>query len=235
MKRPGGRWTMTGGMPVAVEHWDIGPAIVLVPSEDVLLLTVDLPVARAKRLAALPFAIEERIAAPLEGVHIALGAEVAPRCFLAGVVAAPLMRDWVAALDAADLGHAALVPDAAMLPVPPTGAWSVAVADGRVRVRTDTGGGFAVPHARFVAAWRAGGSLACRVHGVPLAFDFPGETIAAGDMPTLPPPLDLRQGDFAVPRQRASAWRRLGTIAAAGIAAHAAIAAAGTLALRVAG
>jgi general secretion pathway protein L len=233
----GGIWTLAGGVAVALEHWDVGPAIVLVPTEKVLLLAVDLPLAsRAQRLTALPFAIEDRIADQIDLVHVALGTEVAPRTYLAGAVRHAVMHDWIATLDAAGLAHAAIVPDALLLPAPPTGSWAVEAADGRIIVRTDSGAGFAVPVERFVAVWTASGALPCVIHGAPLPFDLPMSSVALADMASrrsLAPGLDLRQGRYAAPaRPVPAALRRLGIIVAAGLLAHTAIAAADTIKLR---
>jgi general secretion pathway protein L len=68
---------------------DHGPrgGTLFVPGEDVLLLAVDLPIAsRRHRMEALPFAIEDRIAEPLDAVHVAIGAQLSPNRYLAAVV-----------------------------------------------------------------------------------------------------------------------------------------------------
>ncbi len=231
----GGIWTLSDGVPIALEYWDVGPATVLVPTEAVLLLAVDLPLGRAaQRLAALPFAIEDRIADPLDTVHVALGAELAAGSYLAGVVRHTVMADWVATLAAAGLGHAAIVPDTLLLPVPMPGTWSVEAALGRIIVRTETGG-FAVAVERFPAVWAAGGSLPCVVHGAQLPFDLPMSSIGepAASRRLLTSALDLRQGRYAAAaRPVPAALRRLGIVLAAGLLAHTAIAAADTLKLR---
>jgi general secretion pathway protein L len=101
----GGVWTLSGNQLIITAEQ--GPATILVPSESVLLLTVDLPLAsRAKRLEALPFAIEDRIADPIDSVHVALGAEVAPKRYLVGVVRHERMMAWVDRAEAAAPGHA---------------------------------------------------------------------------------------------------------------------------------
>jgi general secretion pathway protein L len=118
----------------------------LVPTEQVRLLAVDLPLAsRAKRMEALPFAIEDRIADPIESVHLALGMEIAPKRYLVGVVRHDVMESWVARADEAGLGHAAMVPDALALPVPGEGAWAVDLGETRAVVRAGDGTGFACP------------------------------------------------------------------------------------------
>lgn len=235
--RTGGVWTLSGGRAIIAEP--DGPATLLVPSESVLLLTVDLPLAsRAKRVAALPFAIEDRIADPLDAVHIALGAEVAPQRYLVAVVRHALMRQWVEAAEAAGLGHAAMVPDALALPVPDASEWSAEAGDGRVLVRTGDGAGFAVPAALIGQAWAAAGQPQIRNCGAAPIGELPQQPRQAGGgglaERLLTPPVDLRQGIYARRAAGGSSWaKRLGWIAAAGIAAHAAIATADTVMLRV--
>ena len=232
----GGVWTLSGGRLIIAEP--DAPATVLVPSESVLLLAVDLPLAsRAKRLAALPFAIEDRIADPLDAVHIALGAEVAPQRYLVAVVRHALMLQWVEAADVAGLGHAAMVPDALALPVPDAGEWSAEAGDGRVLVRSGDGTGFAMTPALVGAAWEAAGRPRIWNCGRYPIGELPQERRPGGGgglaERLLSPPVDLRQGAYARRMARGGSWlKRLGWVAAAGIAAHAVIAAADTVMLR---
>lgn len=232
----GGVWTLSGGRLIIAEP--DAPATILVPSESVLLLAVDLPIAnRAKRLAALPFAIEDRIADPLDAVHIALGAEVAPQRYLVAVVRHAVMLQWVEAADAAGLGHAAMVPDALALPAPGEGEWSAEAAAGRVLVRSGDGTGFAISAALVSQAWEAAGRPQILNCGAAPIGELP-QTPREGDggglaERLLTPPVDLRQGAYARRPAAGSSWlRRLGWIAAAGVAAHAVIAAADTVMLR---
>jgi general secretion pathway protein L len=235
--RAGGVWTLSGERLIIAEP--DGPATMLVPSESVLLLAVDLPLAsRAKRLAALPFAIEDRIADPLDAVHIALGTEIAPQRYLVAVVRHAVMLRWVELADAAALGHAGLVPDALALPVPEAGEWSAEAIEGRVLVRTGDGTGFAMPAALIGQAWEAAGRPRVWNCGAEPIGELPNEPRATGGggmaERLLVPPVDLRQGPYARRRVSGSNWlRRLGWIAAAGIAAHTVIAAADTVMLRV--
>ena len=233
----GGIWTFVDGVAVAADLWAVGPATMLVPAEAVLMLSVELPLAsRAQRAAALPFAVEDRIADPIELVHVALGEEIAPRCYVAGVVRHAVMQGWMQALAAAGLDDAAIVPDALALPAPESGAWSIAAAAGRILVRTDAGTGFAVPQDRFLAVWSAGGQMPCVIHGAALPFGLPMSVMAdaaAGPGPLLRPALDMRQGPYAAAsRPMPVALRRLGLILVAGLLAQTAIAAADTLKLR---
>ncbi|WP_076071567.1 type II secretion system protein GspL [Sphingomonas montana] len=242
---PGGVWMLgpgPGGAPVlrvaAPEGERTGArtgAVVLVPTEQVLLTIVDLPLAaRRQRLAALPFAIEDRIAEPIESVHAALGIATGPGRYLAGVVARATMAGWVARVEAAGLGHAVLIPDALALPLPPEGAWSVARTADRVVVRTPDGGGFAVPTARFAGIWTMAGRPDCILYGEALPDGIAGVAAVDGVADAVPATvLDLRQGVFARVRRGTSAlWRRAAIVAGCGLLAHGAIAAADTIALQ---
>lgn len=242
-----GIWSLDGDQPRLVENSGDAPSnappVVLVPCEHVLLLATPLPpmASTQRRRAALPFAIEEQIAEPLEQVHIALGVETAPGIWLAGVVSHGLMAQWLgqlgnAGLANAELKRARLVPDVLALPVPDTGGWSVDLAGARALVRAGDGSGFAVPLAALDAAWRAAGEPACITYGEPLPPHYAAQQ-AAGDGASriarlLVPGLDLRQGRYAAPRRPFNpVWKRIAVVAGIGALAHAAIAVADTIAL----
>ncbi|MCW4460107.1 type II secretion system protein GspL [Sphingomonas sp. BT-65] len=234
--RAGGVWTLSGGRPIIAEP--DGPATLLVPSESVLLLVVDLPLGtHAKRVAALPFAIEDRIADPIDAVHIALGSEIAPKRYLVAVVRHARMREWVEIAEAEGLAHAAMVPDALALPVPDEG-WTAEAGDGRVLVRSGDGTGFAISSALVGQAWEAAGRPRIWNAGSVPVGELPQEPRPAGGGGLAErlarPAVDLRQGVYARRAAGGSGWlKRLGWIAAAGIAAHTMIAAADAVMLRV--
>jgi general secretion pathway protein L len=234
--RAAGVWTLAGGRLIIAEPG--GPATILVPSEQVRVLAVDLPLAsRAKRLDALPFAIEEAIAEPPESVHLALGAEVSPRRYLAGAVRHEAMAAWIDMAEEAGLGHAAMVPDALALPRPDEGEWAVELGDARAMVRAGDGTGFAVPAPMLLAAWQAAGRPRVTSYGAALPDEMAAAdgaaSVAALSQRLLDPALDLRQGAYAVRRAGLpKVWRRLGWIAAIGAAAHVVIATADTLMLQ---
>lgn len=190
-----GLWSLVGDL-TELARWDVGPATVVVPTEDVLLLAVELPMAGlARRRAALPFAVEDRIADPLDAVHIVLGEGLTATTCLVGVVRHDVMAGWVARLAAAGLDHARIVPDALVLPSPATGTWHVTGSGDRIVARTDAGTGFAAPAACFAALWAAGGSLPCVVFGGSLPVELPLATgvgdaspaAAAGSSATVAP------------------------------------------------
>jgi general secretion pathway protein L len=228
-----GVWTLERERPIIADAE--GPATLLVPSERLLLLAVDLPLAtRAQRLEALPFAIEDRIADPLDAVHLAIGETLAPQRYLVAVVRHSVMAEWVALADVHGLGDAALVPDALSLPRPAEGQWNVAQRDGRAVVRAGDGTGFALPAAMLAHAWQAAGrpdvtsfadALPDGIAAQPAAPQPLGMTLAV-------PALDLRQGRYARRGTGSAFVRKLAMVALAALVAHGVIAAADTLMLR---
>lgn len=215
-----GVWRLEAGAVRLVTGAAARP-ILLVPAEDILTMAVILPLpSHARRLAALPFAIEERIADRADLVHLALGSQPHDGSYLAAVADRSLMAAWVAAATAAGIADAAIMPDALALPIPETGHWNVRrESNGRILVRTPEGTGFAAMEPLFVPLWTAAGKPQC-------------DEVADSDAP-VPILIDLRQGAFARPRQGLSATgRRVAIVAAAGLIAHGAIAAADTVALR---
>ncbi|RYY47415.1 MAG: general secretion pathway protein GspL [Sphingomonadales bacterium] len=233
--RAAGVWTLAGDRLIINEPR--GPATILVPTEQVRLLEVDLPLAsRAKRLSVLPFAIEDQIAEPLEGVHIALGDEVGPKRYMVGVVSHSVMSRWVEIAEEAGLGHAAIVPDAISLPIVAEDEWWVDIQLERALVRTQDGG-FACPVAMLRAAWEAAGKPDFVYSGDAPPAGMP--SVGEGESPAgrladllAKPRLDLRQGIYARRATGSNLWRRLGWIVALGATAHIVIAAADTLMLR---
>ncbi|WP_033921389.1 type II secretion system protein GspL [Sphingomonas sp. 37zxx] len=231
-----GVWMLDGG-GVTIADGE-GPATLLVPSEDVRLLAVDLPLpTRAKRIEALPFAIEEMIADSLDSVHLVLGAEIAPKRYLVGVVRHERMEIWAAIADEAGLGGAAIVPDSLALPQPDPGEWAVQLGDTRAVVRAGDGTGFALPAPVLRTAWDAAGRPAIRSYGALLPEDMDALPAEMGDAPLVRrlanPALDLRTGLYARRRVAVPSYRRrLAWVIGLGIAAHASIALADTLMLQ---
>ncbi|PVX30460.1 type II secretion system protein GspL [Sphingomonas pokkalii] len=228
-----GLWTLAGDRLIIVD--EDGPATIVVPTERVRLLAVDLPLPnRAKRLAALPFAIEDQVAEPIDSLHLALGAKLnpedAPARYLVGAVRRETMAGWVALAESQGLGAAPMVPDALLLPRPAEG-WSVEIRDGRALVRAADGAGFALPLPLLPAAWEAAGRPLVHRLADPLPDPMPAQAAAADTRPAAArakaaaAELDLRQGAYAARGGRiGNGWRRLGWIVAIGAAAHVAIA-----------
>ncbi|WP_448657678.1 type II secretion system protein GspL [Sphingomonas sp. CJ99] len=235
-KRADGVWRLTAdGSIIAVCD---GPATLLVPTESVRVLVVELPIrSAAKRLEALPYAIEDRIADPLDAVHLAMGPGIGGDRYRVGVVRHAVMREWTALADAAGLGHAAMVPDALALPEPPTGEWAIGMDGQRALVRDGEGAAFALPVQALTPAWRAAGAPAVLADGDQLPPELAALakvlTAAEPSVALASPGLDLRQG--AWPRQSVADphLRRLFWILAIGVGAHVAIAGADTAMTRV--
>ncbi|WP_239987335.1 type II secretion system protein GspL [Sphingosinithalassobacter portus] len=234
--RADGVWSLAGGVPSIVEPE--GPATLLVPAESVRMLAVDLPLASpAKRREALPFAIEDRIADPLDKVHLALGESVGDKRYLVGVVRREVMERWVAIAHEHGLGHAAMVPDALALPPVSPGEWWIDIDDGRAVVRTDEGG-FACPVGLLGAAWEAARRPAIVHSGEPIPEAMQPVRQGTIDREAMVaqlarPALDLRQGAFARGGAGGRFWRRAALILAIGVAAHVVIALGDTLMLHV--
>lgn len=83
--------------------------IVLVPSEDVLTTTVDIPVKGSKLQSALPYALEEFLAEDVDHLHFAAGVKRSSGRTPVCVVSRERMNDWLSRLDAAGI-----VPDSLM-------------------------------------------------------------------------------------------------------------------------
>lgn len=233
-----GVWTLAGDrLIITVRDW---PATILVPTGQVRLLAVDLPLpSHAKRIAALPFAIEDRIAEPVDSVHLALGEQLSPGRYLVAVVRHELMARWIAQAEEAGIGHAAMVPDVLTLPRPAEG-WAVSQSGGRAAVRDAEGTGFEVPAPLLRPAWEAAGKPPVTSYGEALPDDM--QRAAAALDPALFGPaagaaveaLNLRQGAYAVRGVAGGSplWRKFAWVAALGIAAHIVISIGDTVMLR---
>ena len=94
---------------------------VVVPSSDVLMTTVDLPVKSGVRVQqVVPFALEEQLAADIETLHFALGERDTHNGRTAvAVVTRALMDGWLGALSAAGLTPEVICTEAALLPENP--------------------------------------------------------------------------------------------------------------------
>ncbi|OYU13889.1 MAG: general secretion pathway protein GspL, partial [Alphaproteobacteria bacterium PA4] len=192
------------GWPVAD-----APVIAVVPGEAVVLHWVELPpLAPAQALAAARLLAADVSAAPLEQLHVALGAVEADGRRPLALVDRTLMADWLARAALAGINPAALVPLPLLLPLPAEGV-TLLDDDGVWTVR---GAGLAFAAEAGQAAMMLG--------------DTPRQTIAKADFVTglggrlAALPLDLRQGDFAErPSSRLDARRvrRLALLAGAAL------------------
>ncbi|MBX3727042.1 MAG: hypothetical protein KF823_14125 [Xanthomonadales bacterium] len=114
-------WLLDAG---SVTRWRPGMAVPaqarvlgVVPGEHVGLHLVRLPARRPAELRqAVPFALEERLAEPVESLHFALGRRTGDGSVEVAVVARERMRTWLDALGGLGLSVDALVADAHLLP-----------------------------------------------------------------------------------------------------------------------
>ncbi|MDJ0794411.1 MAG: type II secretion system protein GspL [Woeseiaceae bacterium] len=88
------------------------PVIVLLPATEILTTTVDLPVRGGARLnAALPYALEEQVAADVDDMHFAAGDKHDSGIRPVAAVARATMDGWVDQLEAAGIQPWKLVPE----------------------------------------------------------------------------------------------------------------------------
>jgi len=142
---------------------------VMLAGEDVLLLSIALPpLPPAQQRAAAAFAVEDRLAQPLEEVRVILGPQYPPGSghWLVAVVAERLL----AATAAAHPGRV-LLSDVMRLPVPAQG-WMVQGSSGRVLLRLPDGTGMALATPLALDLWRSAGEPAVCGHGPGLPVEF---------------------------------------------------------------
>ncbi len=86
--------------------------VVLVPSEHVVLLDTDaLSTRRAQLAKAVPFALEDQLASPVEDLHFALSESIAGGRIMVAVVARATLRDWIDALAAQGIRADLMIPE----------------------------------------------------------------------------------------------------------------------------
>lgn len=95
--------------------------VVLVPSQKVLLTSVNLPIRNPARLRqALPYALEEQVAEDLDKLHFAAGRRGPDGSVPAAVVRRRDLDQWLASLRAAGLEAAAIHAEQEAIPASPT-------------------------------------------------------------------------------------------------------------------
>lgn len=203
---PDGRHEWLSGPGTAGARGGAAPNVV-VPAEEVLLLEVErIPGSDATLARALPYAVEDQLAVPVETQHVAWAPLPDPSRIAVAVVARDTMRRWLDALHDAGMEPEALVPEGLLLPIHATRPTLLVEGDravarlGRTRVfcgRTDEvlallPADTAVE--RIDVATPGGPARAIEVHARALAEGTP-------------PMLNLLQGEFT-PRKRRSDVRR---------------------------
>ncbi|OWK32415.1 type II secretion system protein GspL [Sphingomonas mucosissima] len=181
-----------------------GATIAVAPADAVTLHWSILPArSQAQAQAAARIVVAEASAAPLEGLHVAVGDDPDGERPI-GVVANEQMRGWLAWLGAAGIDPVAIVPAPLLLPAPEDGY-----------VRAELGGQSVV---RGVTSGFADEARLTELVTGGRAPEILGrEAVEAAIVASAAsPPLNLRQGPFARRRRRAVDWplvRRLAALA----------------------
>lgn len=208
-------------------------ACVLVPAETMLITRVQLPAGRrsGQWRSAVPYALEDRISEDVEQLHFALG-DTQAQATAVVVVARTWMDTWLAALAAAGIEAACIVPDCLALPWE-TDQVTIALDDGRVLCRDGANAGFStdrdtfsnIHSARERERGAAGMPVMLYSGSPPEPEGLPPvprrERMEAGLLATLAPgavaaPIDLLQGDYAKPQRgiELGPWRLPAVLAA---------------------
>ena len=136
----------SGTDTAALAHAAIGrQLVVVIPGQDVMLTAATFPdTDRSHLLKALPFAIEEQLAADVDAQHLAIpdtrpDAHVVP----VAVVARATMDEWLARLRACGIEPHYLLPDTLLLPVADD-TWTLLLDQQCAILRQDRFSGFTV-------------------------------------------------------------------------------------------
>ncbi len=118
-------------------------AVILAPSEDILLTRVTVNARnREQLLRAIPFALEEDLAEDIEQLHFALGPRQSDGSHPVAVVARAHMTQWLAQINSVSLIAHAIIPDLLAVPQAGENAWSLLLEQDRAWIRTDAFDGF---------------------------------------------------------------------------------------------
>lgn len=211
----------TAGLPPAGAHDEV---IAIVPAEDVLLLGAPRVARSEKQLAqALPYAIEDRLAMPVETQHVAWAPTADPTRLRVAVIARERLDAHLATLRAAGLEPDALVPEPLLLPV-----GGLLAESGRVLLRSGETSALALTPEELPAFLPAGPSEATLAAGA--QADLPANVTTRRVDDALHAyaaalvggiPLDLLRGGYAPRRRREGAarlWRHAAIAAGVAVA-----------------
>jgi len=219
------------GVPPAAVLAAVDEIVVLVPAEDVLLTEATLSARnRAQLMQALPYAVEEQLLGPLEGLHFAASRGSGGALGVA-VVAKATLRGWLARLAQAGIRPDVVLPESLALR---TGAQqaSLLVDGARAVARLAPWSAFACGVAEL-PGWLAlaGPRHALDVHDFrlapPLALPLHAATYHERQRDPLAylaggfaaPPLNLLDGEFAPQHRHARGrhWWRVAAVLAAAV------------------
>ena len=159
---PGAAWQVLGAQRQPVGETAYGTlddaasaahyrrCLVLAPSENILLTTVNLKARNREQLVrAMPFALEEELADNVEQLHFAPGRRQLDGGHPVAVVARIDMDLWLAQLRRAGLMPQALIPDVLAVPLSGEQHWSLLIEQDRALLRTGTFSGFTLEPANL--------------------------------------------------------------------------------------
>lgn len=200
--------------------------IVLIPGEDVLTTTVNLPRKRRRQaLKALPFMLEDSIASDVTLEHPAVGPDNAQGETLVAITRKQQLRDLLKIFADAGITPDRMLPDYAMLQENPD-SWQVLLSGDRAMVRRPDGTGFSTPLSRLALLLNTGQDSESDSSVRSVQWIRPADTIApvlpddwqineqlvddplqylAGDASSAS--LDLLQNEFKVIQQDSWNWR----------------------------
>lgn len=116
----------------------------LVPGTAVLITRVAVPASQRNRaLAAIPWALEDRLVDDVESLHFAVGERHDNGEWPVAIIARHVLDSWIEACAKAGIQPASMRPEPLALPAPATGEWVALEEPGQVIVRTADDGGFA--------------------------------------------------------------------------------------------
>lgn len=130
-------------LAVAAEQTAQRRVVVLVPSADVRLATVQVPARQpAKVLQAAPFVLEEQLAEDVDTLHFALGTRQADNRWPLAIVSQTRMQAWLTLLDEVGIRADVMLPDVLALQAPDETHCNALIDDDQVLVRSAHGAGF---------------------------------------------------------------------------------------------
>jgi general secretion pathway protein L len=222
----------------ATAHAEDRQLIAMVPGDCVLLTRVAVPSRKDHHIRqAVPYLLEEQLAADVNSLHFAIGPRDADGTVAVAVVDRELLATWLDTLITAGLEPEAMIPETLALPDPEAGWW-LAADDTIVLLRRGELAGYAMDRDAAPALLRmALADAEIAPASISLCGIEPDELLtgddelpelhpaAAADLPTLlahhapadPCDLDLRQGPFARARENSVTWhdwRRAAALAA---------------------
>lgn len=204
--------------------------IVVVPGTDVILTKVAVPTRNRNRMAAaVPYLLEEQLAADVDESHFALGNKDAEGQVAVAVVSQACMDDWLRRLNEVGVQADQIIPEILLLPYTPD-AWTLLIEHDGSNLRNELQGGVGMDSVntafilRRVMAenevkptqlnvWMAGNAAETMLFPEDLGVDVRIETL---DVPTLvflarhahgEGVIDLLQGPYSRREQLGKLWR----------------------------